>query len=371
MKFLLVAGYSESLIGFRGELINRLLQVNIEVHIACPDISLSTREILVKRGVVLHDVPLQRTGTNPIDDLKTLFVLRRIMHHISPDAVLAYTIKPVIYGMLGASLARVPKRFALITGLGYAFIGPAKGFRRVIRGIAQTLYRAALAKSDIVFFQNPDDAELFTHMGITDANTQTRIVNGSGVDITQYSAALLPEKPVFLLIARLLGDKGVREYLEAAKIVKLKYPATQFDLVGWIDESPDAIDQKELEAWISEGVVNFKGKMKDVRPAIEACSVYVLPSYREGTPRTVLEAMAMGRAIITTDAPGCRETVIDGVNGRLVAVKAIDQLAKVMIELIESPCLVKVYGEQSRRIAEEKYDVHKVNDFMLTEMGLI
>lgn len=371
MKILLVAGYADSLIRFRGELINRMLEANIDVHVACPDISLSTPEVLTQKGVILHDIPLQRTGTNPIDDVKTLFALRRVMHRISPDAVLAYTIKPVIYGMLAASLARVPKRFALITGLGYAFTGSAKGLRGAIRGIVQKLYKAALSKSNIVFFQNPDDADLFKRLGLTATHAQTRIVNGSGVDTAQYAVAALPEKPVFLLIARLLGDKGVREYAEAARLVKQKYPQVQFDLVGWIDENPDAISQQELDSWINEGVVNYKGKLSDVRPAIASSSVYVLPSYREGTPRTVLEAMAMGRAVITTDAPGCRETVTDGVNGRLVPVKSVQELADAMLELLNRPELILQYGEQSRRIAEEKYDVHKVNDYMLTEMELM
>jgi len=208
-------------------------------------------------------------------------------------------------------------------------------------------------------------------LGITTSVAQTRIVNGSGINTSQYPVVDLPDKPAFLLIARLLGDKGVREYAKAAKLVKQKYPAVCFDLVGWIDENPDAIRKQELDEWIAAGIINFKGKLTDVRPAIAASSVYVLPSYREGTPRTVLEAMAMGRAIITTDAPGCRETVQEGVNGKLVEVKSIVELADAMIELIENPELIKQYGKNSRLIAEEKYDVHKVNSFMLKEMGLI
>ncbi|PHS64619.1 MAG: glycosyltransferase family 1 protein [Thalassobium sp.] len=371
MKVLLVAGYAESLVTFRGDLIKRMLNSNIEIHVACPGINLSIQDSLMKNGVILHDIPLKRTGTNPIEDIKSLFALRHIMRDINPDAVLAYTIKPVIYGMLAASMASVPRRFALITGLGYAFTGSAKGIRGVIRGIVRRLYKAALLQSNIVFFQNPDDAALFKKLGIIGANIPTRIVNGSGVDTAQYAVTALPETPVFLLIARLLGDKGVREYAKAAQLVKQKYPAVCFDLVGWIDENPDAIRQQELDEWIAAGVVNFKGKLSDVRPAIAASSVYVLPSYREGTPRTVLEAMAMGRAIITTDAPGCRETVQDGVNGKLVAVKSVVELADAMIEIIENPELIRQYGKNSRLIAEEKYDVHKVNSFMLNEMGLI
>jgi len=223
----------------------------------------------------------------------------------------------------------------------------------------------------LFFFQNPDDKRLFKELGITNSAAETRVVNGSGVDISQYSMAPLPANPVFLLIARLLGDKGVREYAAAAKIVKQKYPEVSFNLVGWIDENPDAIQRQELDAWVSEGIIDFKGKLSDVRPAIAESSVYVLPSYREGTPRTVLEAMAMGRAVITTDAPGCRETVDDGVNGRLVPVRSVNQLADTMIEFVEKTDLILKYGESSRNIAEQKYDVHKVNAYMLKEMGIV
>lgn len=177
-------------------------------------------------------------------------------------------------------------------------------------------------------------------------------------------------KASFLLIARLLGDKGVREYAEAARIIKAKHPKVEFHLVGWIDENPAAIAQAELDTWVAEKVVNYWGKLSDVRPAIAASSVYVLPSYREGTPRTVLEAMAMGRAIITTDAPGCRETVIHGQNGYLVPVKSVEELVQAMQTFINDPQLMVRMGQRSREIALEKYDVHQVNAHMMSEMGV-
>lgn len=372
MKLLLIAAYSQSIIKFRGELIDSMVYSGMDVHVACPDISSDseTVEILVGKGVSVHDIPLKRAGTNPINDLKTLYSLFTLMKFINPDVVLPYTIKPVIYGLLAASLVKVPKRFALITGLGYAFTGDDGGLRSLIRSVVRRLYRRALLSADAVFFQNPDDEALFLELGITQASARTLVVNGSGVNTTQYNVASLPDKPVFLLIARLLGDKGVREYAEAACRVKQQYPEAKFELVGWIDENPDSINQAELDTWINGGVIDFKGKLSDIRPAIAGCSVYVLPSYREGTPRTVLEAMAMGRAVITTDAPGCRETVELGKNGLLVAVKSVDELAAGMIKMIESPELVAQFGKNSRYIAEAKYDVKKVNEFMLQEMGL-
>ena len=169
----------------------------------------------------------------------------------------------------------------------------------------------------------------------------------------------------------MLVDKGIREYAQAAAIIKAKYPQAQFDLVGWIDDNPNAIQQHELDDWISSGLFNFWGKLADVKPAIAACAIYVLPSYREGTPRTVLEAMAMGRPIITTDAPGCRETVIDGLNGYLVPVKAVDELAQAMEKFIINPALIAQMGAASRQLAQEKFDVNAVNQVMLCEMGIL
>ncbi|MFD2405045.1 glycosyltransferase [Azorhizophilus paspali] len=173
-----------------------------------------------------------------------------------------------------------------------------------------------------------------------------------------------------MLIARLLGDKGVREYAAAARQVKNRCPAALFSLVGWIDDNPDAIGQAELDGWLADGTLHYLGRLDDVRPAIAACSVYVLPSYREGTPRTVLEAMAMGRAVITTDAPGCRETVVDGDNGFRVPVKAVDELVWAMQRFVEEPALAVRMGARSRQLAEEKYDVQRINARLLQEMGL-
>ena len=373
MNVLIIASYADSLIRFRGELICSLVSSGACVHVACPigDSDLKTVEILEMQGVIVHAIPMQRAGTNPFSDIKTMFYLYLLMKKNPPSSVLAYTVKPVIYGLISARLANVPIKIALITGLGYAFTGVSTGLRGFVQGVVRRLYTIALKGSQLVFYQNPDDQSYFLSMGITNPKTRTCVVNGSGIDIDMFPVSPLPTAPVFLLIARLLGDKGIRDYVEAAKLVKNKYPQTCFHLVGWIDENPDAIDQYELDSWIKQGVIEFKGKLTDVRPAISESSVYVLPSYREGTPRTVLEAMAMGRAVITTDAPGCRETVVDGLNGKLVAVKSINELADAMVKLIENPKLIKQYGTQSRRMVEDKYDVHKDNDYMLKEMRLL
>lgn len=365
----LIAGFAESIIPFRGSLIGALSRADITVTATAPEIfDAGTRDKLCALGANAVSLPMRRTGTNPLTDLVYGIRLFAMLRKTRPHYVLAYTVKPVVYGTLAARLAGVPNRFALITGLGYAFIGERRG---LISGMVMTLYRVALKRATRVFFQNPDDERQFRSMGLLPPNVPSVVVNGSGVDVAAFAVTSLPAAPpVFLMIGRLLGDKGVREFAAAARLVKARHREVVFRLGGWIDSNPDAITQSELDAWVADGTVEFLGKLGDVRPAIAASTVYVLPSYREGTPRTVLEAMATGRPIITTDAPGCRETVIDGENGFLVPVKSVDALVDAMLKFIEDPTLAPRMGKRSREIAEEKYDVHKVNAVMLREMGI-
>jgi glycosyltransferase involved in cell wall biosynthesis len=371
MRFLVISNFAESLLGFRYALICALQAHGLDVHVAAPNLNTAepTRLKLEAQGFTVHNIPMNRTGTNPIADLYTLWALWHLMRHIKPHAVLGYTVKPVIYGLIAARLAKIPKRYALITGLGYAFQGDGKRWR--MQALVQHLYAFALSKVSILFFQNPDDATLFKQRNIVREDAPICMVNGSGVDLDEFKRVDLPGgMPRFLLIARLLGDKGVREYALAASRIRARHPDVRFMIAGWIDGNPDAIKQHELDAWVSEGNIEYLGRLNDVRPAIAASSVYVLPSYREGTPRTVLEAMAMGRAIITTDAPGCKETVIDRQNGYLVPVKSIDALERAMQFFIDDPHLVEKMGKRSHEIASKKYDVHQVNAKMLDAMGI-
>ena len=378
MKFLMISSFLPSVLNFRGKLLEAIHAQGYEIHIMAPEFASFPEEQqkLQALGYHLHEIPMQRTGTNPLADLKLLKHIYRQIRQIQPDYVLSYTIKPVIYGTLAAWLTKVPHRFALITGLGYAFQNVESGKRSAFQKMVHGLYAQALKLSDKVFFQNPDDLKLFQDMHLLDANKPTVVVNGSGVNVQDFDVMPLPKneqgqvKASFLLIARLLGDKGVREYAESARIIKVRYPATEFHLVGWIDDNPSAISKAELDEWIADGRLKYWGKLSDVRPAIAESSVYVLPSYREGTPRTVLEAMAMGRAIITTDAPGCRETVSHGVNGYLVGVKSVDELVQSMQYFIEDPKLIEYMGQRSREIALNKYDVHQVNKHMMAEMDI-
>ena len=380
MVFCIISSYLPSVLNFRGKLLEAIHAQGFEIHILSPDLEQFAAEHkqLENFGYFVHEIPMQRTGTNPIADLKTLWAMRAIITKIKPDYVLAYTIKPVIYGTLAAWLAKVPQRFALITGLGYAFQNvEAEGGRSIFQKLVHALYRQALVRSSKAFFQNPDDLALFKQLNLITQVTPAVVVNGSGVNVSDFNVVPLPLDNThqirisFLLIARLLGDKGVREFAAAAAIIKQSNPEVEFHLVGWIDENPAAISQQELDQWVAEKTVNYWGKLSDVRPAIAESSIYVLPSYREGTPRTVLEAMAMGRAINTTDAPGCRETVMDGGNGYLVPVKSVESLVEAMRKFIDDPELAEKMGQRSREIALTKYDVHEVNKHMMTEMGLI
>ncbi|UNT64593.1 glycosyltransferase family 4 protein [Acinetobacter towneri] len=379
MIFLIINSYLPSVLNFRGKLLEAIAEKGFEIHIIAPDLDFFSAEYekLLERGYYVHEVSMQRTGTNPVADLKTLGSMYTLIKKIKPDYVLSYTIKPVIYGTLAAWLAKVPNRYALIPGLGYAFQNvEIQTKRSIFQKLVHGLYQQALSRSHKVFFQNPDDLKLFQDLKLLQPNLPTVVVNGSGVNVTDFNVLPFPvntqNKPKlsFLLIARLLGDKGVREYAEAAKIIRKSYPDTEFHLVGWIDTNPTAITRAELDEWTEDQTIIYWGKLDDVRPAIAQSSVYVLPSYREGTPRTVLEAMAMGRAIITTDAPGCRETVIDGENGFLVEVKSIDSLVKAMKKLIDEPELIERMGKYSREIVLNKYDVCLVNDHMIKEMDL-
>ncbi|MDR5901272.1 glycosyltransferase family 4 protein [Halomonas icarae] len=372
-RFLLIAGYAPSLINFRWHLMLALQENGFEVHAAAPDLSPESRvhQRLVAQGIQPHEVPLQRNGMDPRADFATLRALYRLMRRVAPTHVMSYTIKPVIYGSLAARLARVPFRFALITGLGYAFIEEATSTRRrALRRGVEGLYRRALAGCDKVFFQNPDDMQLFIDRKIL-GTTPAVVVNGSGVDTTHYAVTALPETPVFVLVARLLVAKGIREYAEAARLIRQEHPQARFQLVGESDPGPDAIAPEELETWMADGRLEYLGQLDDVRPALAAATTVVLPSYREGVPRTLLEGLAMGRAIITTDTPGCRETVLEGYNGHLVAPRCVGSLVNAMRRMIEHPESLPAMGMHSRQLAEEKFEVNRVNSVMLEEINTI
>ena len=368
-RVLVFGSLAESLITFRGPLLKKMAESGHQVFACAPNLSKEVKNALSEMSVAYNNVELNRAGVNPLHDTRTVLQLVDSFKKINPDIFLGYTIKPVIYGSLASRIIGVPSIYSMITGLGYAFSN--SGIKSVVTGVvAKRLYSFALSFNKKVFFQNPDDMCLFTSKGIL-AKNKSILINGSGVSLDSFQPSPFPQTLSFLLIARLIKDKGVYEYVKAAQIVKKKHPHIKFRLVGFIDSNPSSITEEELRTWVASGVIEYLGRLQDVRPAIMNSSVYVLPSYREGTPRSVLEAMAMGRPIITTDAPGCRETVLDGKNGFLVPVKDVGSLVTAMMHFAKHHKDIVSMGSASRKIAVNKYDVNKVNAVILDTMELV
>jgi len=382
MKVLLLAGFDRSLINFRGPLIRELVAAGCVVVAAAPPENPEVAAELAALGARFVPVELARTGLNPWADFRTYRRLRRLLAAERPDVLLSYTIKPVIYGSLAAGAERVPRVVALITGLGTAF--HSEGWKgRGLRAVAAQLYRTALRRAHVVVAQNPEIAALFASERLAD-RAKLRVVRGSGIDLERFTAQPLPPGPVrFLYAGRLLQDKGLRELAAAARELRHRRPDAQCRIIGAPDPNPTGIAREQVEAWQREGIVTYGGHLADVRPELAACSVYVLPSYHEGMPRSVLEAMAVGRAIITTDTIGCRETVrlapgaqrdhdgiLTGENGLLVPVRDARSLAQAMARLADDPALVQRMAARSRALAEDDFDVRRVNVQMLDAMGI-
>ena len=367
MKFLLISPKNRTVYNFRGDLVKAIIAKGYEVLVTGPD--RTDVDKIEALGARFFEIPMNKTGTSISGDLKYRTALTKLMKAEKPDAVLGYTIKPVVYGAMAAHAAGVQNINGMITGGGYTFT--AKTAKAKVLGvIVRSLYRIGLGFTDHVIFQNPDDLREFCGRSLV-KREKCRVVNGSGVNMKHFQPVPYPEQTSFFMLSRLLISKGVREYLEAARMVKSRFPGAKFYLLGKYETSmKDAVPREEIEACIRDGIVERFEETADVRPYYEKCSVYVLPSYREGTPRTVLEAMAMGRPIITTDTNGCRETVRDGVNGWLVPVGDAEALAEAMIRFLKEPTLIPKTGAESIRLCKEKFEVGRVNSEMLQIMEL-
>jgi glycosyltransferase involved in cell wall biosynthesis len=365
----LLGAFAPSLVRFWGPLIAAIVGQGHRVVAVAGNIDAQTAARLREIGAEPVSVPVAQTGMNPLRDLRYAYDLVRLFWRERPHMLIAYTAKPVVFGGLAASWAGAPRIVAMITGLGYAFTEGSEPRRRIARAVLRRLYRAALKRCDRIVMQNPDDFRMFRSLGLIHDASRVAVVGGAGVDTQRFAPVPLPESPSFLMISRLLGDKGVREYCAAAIELKRRYPDVRFVLVGGFYASPDAIPRTEVDAWIAGGV-EYLGRVEDVRPVIAAASVFVLPSYREGTPTAVLEAMAMGRPIVTTDAPGCRETVIEGENGFMAPVRDAAAVANAMARFIEERGLAARMGARSRALAEAKYDVRLVTEQIMQHAGL-
>jgi glycosyltransferase involved in cell wall biosynthesis len=310
---------------------------------------------------------------NPLHDIADFFRLIRLLRSLEVDLLLAYFIKPVIYGMLAARLAGVPERFAMIEGAGYVFGDDDRLSlsRRVLRIVVRSLYRVSLRYAERIFMLNHDDQKQFVTERMTSAD-KIQLLDGTGLDLNHYRMTPPVLQPIcFVLVARLLREKGVYIYINAARKVKALRPEIRFLLLGSVDPNPGSVTLAEIGEWVAEGLIEHPGHVQDVRPWIAQASVFVLPSYyREGLPRSIQEAMAMGRPIITTDWIGCKETVDEGVNGYKVPVRNVDAVVSAMMKFIDHPDLVAVMGVESRRIAERRFDVQKINALMMETMNV-
>lgn len=373
VKVLVLSSLAFSLLNFRGALLAELRRQGHDVVAVAPDYDPAVEAGLNAMGIELRIVPMHRTGTNPLKDLQTLFAYWRLMRKERPDVVLAYTQKPIIYGGIAARLYGKARFHALMSGLGHLFSEDARD-RVLVRGVFSRLYRAGLKKAVTLFVFNRDDRPDMIAAGIIDERHRVLQVPGSGVDTQHFVETPVRDgAPIFLMMGRLMRDKGVYDYLEAARIVQQKYGEVRFQLLGRPEDSNrTGISEAEVHRLSSEYPVEFLAETRDVRPYLAGCSVFVLPSfYREGLPRTILEAMSSGRAVITTDMPGCRDPIEPGGNGFLVPPKSPHDLAKAMLKLIENPQLLQQMSRRSREIAEQTYDVKIVNRMLLEAMDLI
>ncbi|WP_417860961.1 glycosyltransferase family 4 protein [Winogradskyella sediminis] len=365
-RILLIASLSGSLINFRGDFIKSMVDQGFQVFAAAPEHPVDIQTKLKELGAIPVEFNLNRTGLNPIKDLQSIKELKALIkkHHI--DLVFPYTVKPVIYGSIAANQCKVPV-ISLITGLGYAFTGLSTK-ARLLQRFNETLYKLSIRKNKVIVFQNKDDYQLFLDRKIISKNQKVAFVSGSGVNLNRFSfKEKQPSEHVsFLLVARLIKEKGIAFYMDAAKILKAKYPKTEFHLIGSPETSPSAISVDELNTLHKDGILVFHGEQSNISEHLHNNDIFVLPSYyREGLPRTTLEACACGNPIITTDSVGCRESVKEGVNGFLIQPQNLEALIKPMEFFITHPEKIKEMGRNSRTYAEERFDVTIINNDLL------
>jgi len=354
---------SWNIANFREGLIRALIENGYEVLAVAPLDSHSVK--LEDMGCRFIPLDIDNKGVNPLHDITLLYRYWQLLRKERPVAFLGYTIKPNVYGSIAAHALEIPV-VNNISGLGTAFIR-----NNWLTKVVRRLYRTALRRSQTVFFQNEDDRELFLGSGLV-RREQTAVLPGSGINIEQFFPIKRSGRPnsearKFVLIARLLRDKGIAEYAAAARLVREKVPDASFALLGFLDvENRTAISRAQVDAWVSEGIIEYLGSTDDVRPYIAEADCVVLPSYREGTPRTLLEAAAMGKPLIATDVPGCRNVIDDGRNGYLCRARDAGDLAAKMLKFIGlEQQLIDEFGKASRDKIVTEYDERLIIDSYL------
>ncbi|MDS1138798.1 glycosyltransferase family 4 protein [Pusillimonas sp. SM2304] len=334
-------------------------QAGFDVHVATMDGPSVSR--IVGQGLAHHVLPMSRSGKNPIQELRSIYAMWRLFRRLRPDIVHAVTIKPVLYGGIAARLAGVPAYVAAISGLGFIFTRPVQGFD-FLRTAATMLYRLALGhRNSRVIFQNTNDRDVLRQAGVVRPE-QAVLVRGSGVDLEGFS--MVPEPagpPVAIMAARLLADKGVREFVDAARLAAGDASGLRWRLVGSPDPgNPASMTPDQLAQWRQEGVVECLGERNDVAQLYQQAHIVVLPSYREGLPKSLVEAAACGRAVVTTDVPGCRDAITPGVTGVLVPVQDARALADAVLDLARDEDRRRAMGRAGRELAEGEFDIRKI-----------
>ncbi|MEG1836059.1 MAG: glycosyltransferase family 4 protein [Oscillospiraceae bacterium] len=371
MKIAVISSHTPSLLWFRLDMMKAFISNGHSVISIGNEPSTNENnwcEKFAKYNIKYRQIYVERNGKNPFNDIKTYKSIKEVLKQENPDKLFVYQAKTIVYGSMAAKSLKKSEVFSLVAGLGSVFRG--YGFKNsIIKFLLKLEYKIACKNSKAVLFQNNDDKSTFLNLNLV-SDKKAKIINGSGVNLEKFVQTDIPNSPTFLFIGRLIKDKGILEYLSACQIVKEKYPNIKCLLVGPFDSNPSALKSEELQPFIDKKTIEYFGEQMDVKPFLDKCTVYILPSYHEGTPKTVLEAMATGRAVITTDAPGCRETVVDGQNGFLVPVKDTNVLVQKMIYMIENPNETIRMGTAGRKIAEEKYDVSKVNQSIVEIMEL-
>lgn len=365
-KFLLIGPKTDTVVNFRGDLICDIRKKGYDVVVVVPEDN--NKDFFKRNGVKVRLVNLKKNSLSVFNGISYCRNLEKIIREEKPDKVFSFTIKPVIFGSVAAHRAGVKEIYSLICGLGMLFCSDSLKIR-ALRVVGGRLYKYALKYNTKVIFQNQDDIDEFVGRGYVDRK-KCELVNGSGVNLKKFSRNKLPKDGVkFLMVSRILKEKGVVEYFKAAKMVKEKHPEAKFSYIGAIDKNKNYVDLSVLEPYIKAEVVEYIPETKEVEKYVAQCSVFVLPTYyREGIPRTLLEATAMGRPIITTNTPGCRETIVEGKNGVFVKVKRVNDLADKMIWMIEHRDKLQEMGDESYKICLEKFTIEKVDADMLRIM---
>jgi glycosyltransferase involved in cell wall biosynthesis len=375
-KIVFIGTVASSFYGFRADLIFSLLKKGYQVYAFTSEYTVEDLEKIRQLGAIPVTYTLNRGGLNPLLDIFATYQLSKKIRAINPDLVFSYFSKPVIFGTLAAKLAKVPRIMGMLEGLGYTFTEQPDELSKktkLIKKIQVFLYKIALPYLDKLIFLNPDDAkDLLEKYAIKVKKVE--VLGGIGLNLKDYPYQPLDSlnSPIkFIFIGRLLKEKGIHEFVQAAKLVKKIYPVTQFTVLGAIDHhNLGALQQTELDTLIASNIIHYPGHVNNVEDWISDSHIFVLPSYREGVPRSAQEAMAIGRAIITTDVPGCRETVINSVNGFLIPKWNPKALAEKMIYFIEHPEKIRLMGAESYKIAVEKFDAEKVNQRLMNILGL-